>query len=94
MREKACRALRWLMIFVGGTFLFQFPITGNNGIGGGGCTTFATNGLLNSVDFCYIFDCENGFLGGAIQPCGTGSSGGSPFLLDCNETGGGTETTE
>ena len=93
MRQSISRVLKWLAIVCGGAALFQFPITGNNGVGGGGCSTFATNGLMNSIDFCYLLDCENGFFGGAVQPCGDGSSNGQAFLLDCtSSTSTGTST--
>ena len=71
------------MIGLSGAVLFQYPITGTNGVGGG-CGQWATDSLLSAVDFCYIFDCDNGFFGGAVQPCGDASSGGQPFLLDCS----------
>jgi hypothetical protein len=82
MKRRMSRWAIWICFGLSGT-VFQFPITGSLGIGGGGCTTFATTGALNSVDFCAIFDCENGFFGGTVQPCGTQSTGGQPLLVDC-----------
>ena len=84
MKQRLKRRLIWMAMMLSGASLFAatsvtYPITGMNGAGGGGCTTFATNGLTSSIDFCYIFDCDRGFAGGAIQPCGTGGN----FLVDC-----------
>ncbi len=42
-----------------------------------------TEGALSSIDFCYIFDCQGGFLGGAIQPCGDPSTTADDLLVDC-----------
>jgi len=43
---------------------------------GTSCSSFAGESLLVSTNFCFIFDCQNGALGGAINPC-TGVSSGS-----------------
>ena len=93
MRERLRRGMRWLMLVLTGSILFQAAAiptvawTGNAGAYGG-CNRFITNGLLTPVDFCYILDCQNGFLGGAVQPCGT-----SDMLVDCPSTGTTTGTT-
>ena len=65
MLKRLSRVLRWLAIFLGGTVLFQFPITGSTGLGGG-CSRFVTNSVANSIDFCYLLDCDNGFFGGLV----------------------------
>lgn len=40
-------------------------------------------GALTSIDFCYIFDCQGGFLGGAIQPCGDPTTAADDIFVDC-----------
>jgi len=43
--------------------------------------------LLSSGDFCFIFDCQNGILGGTIDPCfQTLDADGNaipPVFVDC-----------
>jgi hypothetical protein len=65
----------------------------NTEVPGGGCGSFATNGILSSVDFCYLLNCDNGFLGGVIQPCGDPNSTLDDYLVDCSgaAVGGGDE---
>jgi hypothetical protein len=100
------RALVWLAMACGGITLYQGVgfTTGYlsnyggiiGGSGGTGCSRFVSNGVASSVDFCYLLDCQNGFLGGVVDPCagGTGS-----LLVDCadqlgtNTTNGTTGTT-
>lgn len=61
---------------------------------GTGCTSFIAESSLITADFCFIFDCQNGLLGGAINPCsGFGSGDGtvesntqSPLFTDCPNT--------
>jgi hypothetical protein len=52
-----------------------------------GCEAYAAESLLQAVDFCFIFDCTNGVLGGTVKPCqpGLGFNGEetSGLLLDC-----------
>ncbi len=79
MRGRMTRTCRWLAIVLGGATMFQgVGFTSNRGAFSGGCTEFYTNGVLTSVDFCYLLDCDNGFFGGLIDPCGQGG-----LLIDC-----------
>lgn len=49
---------------------------------GTGCINFAAERALQTADFCFIFDCQNGALGGVLQPCVT--AGAEPVLFtDC-----------
>lgn len=45
------------------------------------CMSFAGNQVLHALDFCFLFDCQNGAFGGLIDPCPdqatTDSSGSS-----------------
>lgn len=34
-----------------------------------GCSSFVAEMALSAADFCFIFDCQNGILGGTIDPC-------------------------
>lgn len=40
-------------------------------------------GALTSIDFCYIFDCQGGFFGGAVQPCGDPATTADDIFVDC-----------
>lgn len=63
---------------------------------GTGCSSFLGESLLVTADFCFVFDCQSGLFGGAIDPCpGIGSGNQtfegatqSPLFTDC-PTGGG-----
>ncbi len=57
---------------------------------GTGCVPFFGDSTLAAADFCFIFDCQNGLLGGTVDPCATTSSVGQgsqfvrpPFFADC-----------
>ena len=90
----------WLAMMCGGVTLYQgigfttgyLPLFGGviGGQSGTGCARFASNGLATSVDFCFVFDCQNGFFGGIVDPCagGTGS-----LLVDCTDLVTGTNGT-
>ena len=57
------------------------------------CSSFAGESALLMTDFCFIFDCTNGILGGTIDPCaaGIGINGDpdnlEPLLIDCPQFG-------
>lgn len=55
------------------------------------CSSFTGRTALVAADFCFIFDCQNGILGGTIDPC-TGMNSGDqtvegetalPLFTDC-----------
>jgi len=50
---------------------------------GTGCTSYLGESTATATDFCFIFDCQNGILGGTIDPCA--DSGQGPFFADCPE---------
>jgi hypothetical protein len=58
-------------------------------VSGATCSTFSGEALMGTTDFCFIFDCQNGILGGTIDPCavlGTDPDGNDvPLLVDCPE---------
>jgi hypothetical protein len=65
---------------------------------GTGCTSFVAESTLTSANFCFIFDCQNGILGGTIDPCSGIGSGdntvegnftGLPLFTDCPLAAGG-----
>jgi hypothetical protein len=62
-----------LALVLGGTMLLDTS----------GCVTFAGSDALQAVDFCAIFDCTGGFLGGVINPCGDPTTRDDDLLLDC-----------
>jgi hypothetical protein len=77
MKQRIARGMRGLMAALMAGTLAQVTCTGADNAY---ITTprLVTEGVLTSVDFCHIFDCQSGFLGGAIQPCGQ-----NPLLVDC-----------
>jgi len=52
-----------------------------------GCITpFLAESSATALDFCFIFDCQNGFFGGTADPCSTQTANGEvadPFFADC-----------
>ena len=36
---------------------------------GAGCVSFASEAALGTVDFCFLFDCVDGAIGGLLKPC-------------------------
>jgi hypothetical protein len=47
------------------------------------CIGFAANPVQTAVDFCFLFDCQNGALGGLVQFC-SNVPGEPNFFVDCN----------
>ncbi len=94
MNRRMKRAWLWLLLTLGGATVFQtaFPVTGATGVGGG-CTRFTTNTLASSIDFCYVFDCQSGFLGGAVQPCGDPGTTADDMFVDCSVAAADPNTT-
>ncbi len=60
-------------LMLGGTILISGP--------GTGCSSFIAEGALVAADFCFIFDCQNGLLGGAVDPCTDEPVADDPFVL-------------
>ncbi len=58
---------------IGGGFLISGP--------GTGCTSFLAEAALSAADFCFIFDCQAGMLGGTVRPCPPGASGTGEAVL-------------
>ncbi|HOA73538.1 MAG TPA: hypothetical protein PL151_12040 [Phycisphaerae bacterium] len=89
MAQQLARGLRWLTAaLMAGTLFQQVTCTTQNNAYG----TFprlVENGVLTSIDFCYIFDCQSGFFGGIVQPCGDPNSTADDLFVDCSATGGG-----
>ena len=87
MKPLYGRFWRWMLLLSATGTMFQFA----SGVGftrtglGGNCQggNLYKAGILGSIDFCYLLDCQNGFLGGAIQPCGDPNFFGDELLLDC-----------
>jgi len=58
---------------------------------GTGCGSYVGQSGLVATDFCFIFDCQNGILGGTIDPCSGIGSGDQtvegvtqlPWFADC-----------
>lgn len=92
-RRITQRIWTWLTLLASGGTLFQVigGFTDTTGATRAGCRDFWVNGINTSVDFCYLLDCQNGFLGGLVQPCGPNS-----LLTDCQNinigNGTGTDT--
>lgn len=83
MRRRFARILRWLMLALTGAMLYQTVAFTTSDNAYGTCPRFTTEGVLTPIDFCYIFDCQSGFLGGAIQPCGDPTTADDDLFVDC-----------
>jgi len=85
MRSRKNRLIAAIGIIAGGGLLLGSP--------GASCTSFFGKSALQATDFCFIFDCQNGLLGGTIDPCsGTGSGDSTfeaenspPLFTDCTQ---------
>ena len=84
MRRNSHRFTMVAGLAVAGAVLFSGP--------GTGCTSFLAESALAPANFCFIFDCQNGLLGGTLDPCPPVDifSGGSlftpptgPLFTDC-----------
>lgn len=79
MRRRPSRVAAMAILAAGGGSLF---LTNNLG-----CESFAVESLATALDMCFIFDCQNGILGGTIQPCAerdsTVDSLDGPLFADC-----------
>ena len=53
------------------------------------CESYLVESAFSSLDFCFIFDCNNGMLGGTVDPCAGGlDAAGEPtpgLFVDCPE---------
>ena len=74
---RRCRGVAVVVALVGACgFLMSGP--------GTGCGSFALETVAANADFCFIFDCQDGVLGGTIDPCPTQMEGGNANLfVDC-----------
>ena len=36
------------------------------------CESYLVESAFSTLDFCFIFDCNNGMLGGTVDPCAEG----------------------
>ena len=77
MRSRIRRVVPTLGLLLGGAYLVAGSAYG--------CGTHLGETLFTSADFCFIFDCQNGLLGGSVDPCaGVGDfSGQVPLFRDC-----------
>lgn len=83
MRKGMRKATVVMSLLAGSGYLLSGPATS--------CTSFAGRSALVAADLCFIFDCQNGILGGTIDPCSgigsgnTTSEGASalPLFTDC-----------
>jgi hypothetical protein len=86
MRQRTVKLWKILALLGGGGMLLQATAVGftRTGLGGFSCQSerFASNGLASSVDFCYLLNCDQGFLGGVVKPCDPGNPANN-ILLDC-----------
>lgn len=74
---RSGRVRRWLavgLLVVGAGTLAQVPVN---------CFTFAAQTGVMGIDFCSLFDCQNGILGGLIRPCGDPTTAEDDLFADC-----------
>jgi hypothetical protein len=71
MRSRLARkAVIGLMLAAAGTLFVSGNLT---------CASFFADSAQSSVDFCFLFDCQNGAIGGLIDPCANNYQ----VFLDC-----------
>ncbi len=79
MQRRFRLKLKLAGLVAGGGFLFGAQSTS--------CFTFSAETAASSANFCFIFDCQNGILGGTLDPCSqTRDANGDfipPTFLDC-----------
>ena len=83
MRLSARKAGTMMGLLAGGGYLLAGP--------GTGCSSYIGDSLLVASDMCFVFDCQNGILGGVFDPCSGIGSGNQtvegatqlPFFTDC-----------
>ncbi|RJP33904.1 MAG: hypothetical protein C4547_11620 [Phycisphaerales bacterium] len=61
MRQRKAKAAAAAAVLLGGGVMFLE--------GAGGCAELAGQATLGSVDFCFLFDCVDGAIGGLLRPC-------------------------
>ncbi len=87
MRSKLRRAIATLTAAGAGGLLVSGP--------GTSCSSYVGETTFVAADLCFIFDCQNGILGGTLDPCSGIGSGNStvegqtspPLFADCPITG-------
>ena len=73
MRISPRKVLSILGVVLAGGYVIAGP--------GTGCFSYSMETTLSSTNFCFIFDCQNGILGGTIDPCS--DTGTGPVFVDC-----------
>ena len=62
-RKRVIRAAVGLSLLVSGAYLCAgSPMA---------CGSLSGEAAMSAVDFCFMFDCTNGAIGGLVDPCGT-----------------------
>jgi len=71
MRTRSRKVIAAISVLSASGFLTSGP--------GTSCSSYVGESALIATDFCFIFDCQNGILGGTIDPCTTQG----PLFTDC-----------
>ena len=71
MRSRARKMIAAISLLAASGFVMSGP--------GTGCTNYIGQSALITTDLCFIFDCQNGILGGTIDPCSGIGSGNQTF---------------
>ena len=85
MRSRSRRIAVVVSLIGMGGFLMAGP--------GTSCSSFVGESGLVAADFCFIFDCVNGPLGGTLDPCSGVGTGGESFESLVETTPGSGEFT-
>jgi len=79
MRRTSRRIVVGVGMAAAGAYLLAGP--------GTSCSSYVGETLFTTTDLCFIFDCQNGILGGTIDPCAGlqdgDQSGEQPLFTDC-----------
>ena len=85
MRTRSRAIATGIGLALGGGFLLAGPSSG--------CFSYVGSSALSATDFCFVFDCQDGILGGTVDPCaglGAGDNSGElPLFTDCPDFIGG-----
>jgi len=71
MRTRSRKVIAAISLLAASGFLTSGP--------GSSCSSYVGQTSFVDLDFCFIFDCQNGILGGTIDPCTTQD----PLFEDC-----------
>ena len=71
MRSRARKVIAAISVLAASGIVMSGP--------GTSCSSYIGQSGLITADLCFIFDCQNGILGGTVDPCSGIGSGNQTF---------------